>query len=101
MISVMFKRKQRYGERPLISSPTIPHNHDTATSCDSTDSDCYWYCSSHLDPPGLAFSTEVCLGPSAEKNLSTFVNIKVGKSKGKGGRSTNNSSGRGVLKDTR
>jgi hypothetical protein len=55
----------------------------------------------HLDPPGLALGTEVCLGPGSENDLSGFVDIKVGKGEGKGCRSTNNGSTRVILRSNR
>lgn len=56
---------------------------------------------SNLDPPGLVIGTEVCLGPGAENDLSGLINIKMGKSEGKGCRSTNNSSSSVILRSNR
>ena len=50
-----------------------------------------------LHPPGLALRAEIGLRPGVEKDGARFINFDVGKSKGKGGRSTYNSSGGCVL----
>merc|ERR1719203_602219 len=52
----------------------------------------------NLSPPGLSVGTEVSLSPGAEKDGSGLIGITVGKSKGKGGGSTNDSASGGVLR---
>merc|ERR1719330_1467044 len=51
-----------------------------------------------LVPPWLSVGTEVGFGPWREDNLSTFINITVGKGERKWCRSTYYSSGRGILR---
>ena len=51
-----------------------------------------------LVPPSLSTGTEIVLRPGRENDLVLSVNIAVGKSKGEGGRSTDNMSVRGVLR---
>ena len=50
-----------------------------------------------LDPPGLSFGTEICLGPGGENNGTLLVSVDVRKGKWKGSRSTNHGSSGCVL----